>query len=232
MKDVVSVDFGDRSDVTLLTCANGDVGGRQPSAHYFQISNIVIRPRGDPGGIFCQRTSLAVCDLRSCAAALSGSGRRANMPTAVAPSVRSTVGNTPSRAPRKPHTSLPAAPPAKTIVKASPISGSPAPLDCNRNGRNVRKPMRVALSITPIVSRRGKPLRSSLVQSGALSCSDRIGVRTALADVTARSDSKMAPAPKSPITPTAVPVQRQEITAIRQAVSQGNAHLPRAAAKL
>src|ERR1700730_1866763 len=71
MKDVVSVDFGDRSDVTLLTCANGDVGGRQPSAHYFQISNIVIRPRGDPGGIFCQRTSLAVCDLRSCATALS-----------------------------------------------------------------------------------------------------------------------------------------------------------------
>src|SRR6266403_4336718 len=71
MKDVVSVDFGNRSDVTLLTCANGDVGGRQPSAHYnFQINNIVIRPRGDPGGIFCQRTSLAVCDLRSCAAAL------------------------------------------------------------------------------------------------------------------------------------------------------------------
>ena len=33
------------------------------------------------------------------------------MPAAVAPSVRSTVGNTPSRAPRKPQTSLPAAPP-------------------------------------------------------------------------------------------------------------------------
>src|SRR2546430_17588673 len=72
MKDVVSVDFGNRSDVTLLTCANGDVGGRQPSAHYnFQIINIVIRPRGDPGGIFCKGTSLAVCDLRSCSIALS-----------------------------------------------------------------------------------------------------------------------------------------------------------------
>jgi len=57
-------------------------------------------------------------------------------------------------------------------------------------------------------------------------------VRTALADVTARSDSKMAPAPKSPITPTAVPVQRQEITAIRQAVIEGNAIFPRSPAKL
>src|ERR1700730_7031107 len=68
MKDVVGVDCGDRRDVILLTCANGDVGGRQSRAHYkFQINNIVIRPRG----IFCQRTSLAVCDLRSCATALS-----------------------------------------------------------------------------------------------------------------------------------------------------------------
>jgi hypothetical protein len=111
------------------------------------------------------------------------------MPTAVAPSVRSTVGNTPSRAPRKPHTSLPAAPPAKTSVRATPISESPAPFDRSRNGRKVRKPIRVALSMTPIVSRRGKPLRSSLVQSGALPWSGRIGVRTALADVTARSDA-------------------------------------------
>src|ERR1700719_1442380 len=73
-----------------------------------------------------------------------GSGRSANMPAAVAPSVRSTVGNTPSRAPRKPHTSLPAAPPAKTSVKATPISGRPAPFERNRNGRKVRKPIRVA----------------------------------------------------------------------------------------
>src|ERR1700730_17057567 len=72
MKDVVGVDWGDRRDVILLTCANGDVHGRQPSAHHsFRIGNIVIRPRGEPGGIFCQRTSLAVCDLRSCATALS-----------------------------------------------------------------------------------------------------------------------------------------------------------------
>ena len=64
MKDVVSVDFGNRSDVTLLTCANGDVGGRQPSAHYnFQISNIVIRPRGDPGRYFLSKNFS--CSLRS-----------------------------------------------------------------------------------------------------------------------------------------------------------------------
>jgi hypothetical protein len=72
MKDVMRIDCGDRRDVILLTCANGDVGGHQSSAHHnFRIGNIVIRPRGDPGGIFCQRTSLAVCDLRSCATALS-----------------------------------------------------------------------------------------------------------------------------------------------------------------
>ena len=53
------VDYGDRRDVILLTCANGDVGGRQSSAHYnFQISNIVIRPRGDPGGIFVKELLL------------------------------------------------------------------------------------------------------------------------------------------------------------------------------
>ena len=50
MKDVVGVDCGHRRDVIFLTCANGDVGGRQPSAHHsFWIGNIVIRPRGDPG---------------------------------------------------------------------------------------------------------------------------------------------------------------------------------------
>jgi hypothetical protein len=92
--------------------------------------------------------------------------------------------------------------------------------------------MRVALSITPMISRRGKPLCSSLVQSEALPCSGRIGVRTALADVTARSDSKMAPAANSPITPIAVPLQRQEITAIRHTVIEGNAIFPRSPAKL
>ena len=48
MKDVMGVDRGDRRDVILFTCANGDVGGRQPSAHHsFRIGSIVIRPR-DP----------------------------------------------------------------------------------------------------------------------------------------------------------------------------------------
>ena len=48
MKDMMGVDCGDRRDVILLTCANGDVGGRQLSAHHsFRIGSIVIRPR-DP----------------------------------------------------------------------------------------------------------------------------------------------------------------------------------------
>jgi hypothetical protein len=59
MKDVVGVDCGDRRDVILLTCANGDVGGRKPSAHHsFRIGNIVIRPRGDPGLYFVKELLL------------------------------------------------------------------------------------------------------------------------------------------------------------------------------
>ena len=59
MKDVMRVDCGDRRDVILLTCANGDVGGRQSSAHYsFRIGNIVIRPRRRPGGIFVKELLL------------------------------------------------------------------------------------------------------------------------------------------------------------------------------
>ena len=59
MKDVMRVDRGDRRDVTLLTCANGDVGDRQSSAHYsVRIGNIVIRPRQRPGGIFVKELLL------------------------------------------------------------------------------------------------------------------------------------------------------------------------------
>ena len=59
MKDVMRVDCGDRRDVILLTGANGDVGGRQPSAHCsFRIGNIVIRPRRQPGGIFVKELLL------------------------------------------------------------------------------------------------------------------------------------------------------------------------------
>ena len=92
-------------------------------------------------------------------AAPIGSGSRARMPAAVVPSVMSTVGSIPRRAPAKPQTSFPAAPPAKTNVSATPISESPAPFARNKNGRKVRKPIRVALSIMPMASRRRKPRR-------------------------------------------------------------------------
>jgi hypothetical protein len=56
-KDVMRVDRGDRRDVILLTCANGDVGGRQRSAHHsFRISNIVIRLR-DPAVLLSKNLS-------------------------------------------------------------------------------------------------------------------------------------------------------------------------------
>src|SRR6516164_451044 len=122
------------------------------------------------------------------------------MPAAVAPSVRSTVGNTPSRAPKKPQTNLPTAPPAKTNVNATPISGTPAAFACNRNGRNVRNPIRVALSMTPIVNKSGKPLCNRPVMSWAWLRSDPLRTCAAAND-TGRSNSKMAVAPKRPAMP-------------------------------
>jgi hypothetical protein len=128
---------------------------------------------------------------------------------------------------------LPAAPPAKTSVRATPISEIPAPFDRNRNGRNVRKPIRVALSITPIVSRRGKPFRSSvLLRLRPSARSGRLGAPTALADDTVRSHSRIAPAPNSPMIPITDADERQDITAIRQAMIEGIAILPRSPAKL
>ena len=63
------------------------------------------------------------------------------------------------RAPMKAQTSLPAAPPANTKVRAKPTVGRLAPLAISTNGRKIRTPMRVALSIMPIDSSTGKPKR-------------------------------------------------------------------------
>ncbi len=71
-------------------------------------------------------------------------------------SVRNTVLMMPIRAPMKAQTSFPTAPPANTSVSAMPITGRLAPLAVRMNGKKVRKPMRVAESITPIVSSVGK----------------------------------------------------------------------------
>src|ERR1700732_272807 len=70
MKDVMRVDRGDRRDVILLTCANGDVHGRRRSAHRsLRISNIIIVWATQR--CLCQGASLDVGDLRSLATALS-----------------------------------------------------------------------------------------------------------------------------------------------------------------
>ncbi len=88
-------------------------------------------------------------------AASSDTGSNATMPTAVNPSVSQTVGSTPIRVAMAAQTSLPAAPPANTSVSASPMTGRLAPLAVSKNGRNSRKPMRVALSTMPIVKSSG-----------------------------------------------------------------------------
>ena len=79
------------------------------------------------------------------------------MPSAVTASVSQTVATTPMRAPMTAQTSLPAAPPANTSVSARPTVGRLAPLAVSTNGRNVRKAMRVALSMTPTDSSSGNP---------------------------------------------------------------------------
>src|ERR1700730_19243147 len=70
MQDVMRVDRGDRCDVILLTGANGDAGGRRSSIHpCFRIStpSLAYATRR----FLCHGTSLAVCDPRSLATALS-----------------------------------------------------------------------------------------------------------------------------------------------------------------
>jgi hypothetical protein len=61
-----------------------------------------------------------------------------------------------SRAPSQPLASLLAAPPAKIRVRAMRV-GRSAPLIFNRKGRNVRNPMRAALSVVAIASSSEKP---------------------------------------------------------------------------
>jgi len=94
---------------------------------------------------------------KTASAATSGNGNKAKIPAAVSPSVMDVARTTPSRAPSQPQASLPMAPRAKIRVRAVPIIGRSAPLIFDRNGRNVRNPMRVALSIMAIASSSQKP---------------------------------------------------------------------------
>ena len=65
------------------------------------------------------------------------------MPAAVAASVTTTVRMTPTRSASAPQANLPAAPPAKTSISASPTARTVEPLAMRRNGNNVRKAERV-----------------------------------------------------------------------------------------
>ncbi len=64
-----------------------------------------------------------------------------------------------------PQTSLPVASPAKIKAGVKPIMFTPAPFSCKRNGRKVRKAIRVAPSITPIAARDQKQSLWKTVQS-------------------------------------------------------------------
>ena len=116
----------------------------------------------------------------STSAASSGSGSSARMPAVVSPSVRHTVAITPMRAPMKAQTSLPAAPPANTSVSAKPDGRQARALGHQQNGRKIRKPMRVALSIMPIDSSTGKPKRLVRPPSMAAGLRHRAGHRGSL----------------------------------------------------
>jgi hypothetical protein len=113
-----------------------------------------------------------------------------------------------------------------------PISGTAAPFACSRNGRKVRKPIRVALSRIPIASSRPNPPRDRSACSQALLSASGTFVRLLDASGIRRSKSPITTAPANPIMPTIDAAERQDITAIRQAVIEGSAILPRSPAKL
>ena len=152
------------------------------------------------------------------------------MPAAVNPSVTNTAVTTPSRSPSQPQTSLPAAPPVKIKVSAMPIVGRSAPFIFNRNGRNVRNPIRVALSIIAIESSSGKPCPSGAAGWFAASAlSDAPG--TAARPVRPRA-ARIAAAPANAATPSTTVALRHGISIKSPAVAAGNAILPRSPEKL
>jgi len=83
----------------------------------------------------------------------------------VAISVTITVRITPRRSASTPQANLPAAPPAKTSISATPTARTVDPLAMSRKGRKVRKPVRVEESITWMRDRAWKPRRSRMPQS-------------------------------------------------------------------
>ena len=155
----------------------------------------------------------------------SGSASTARMAIAVPNSVASTVASMPKRAPSQPQANLPAAPPRKSSVKASPTSGSSAPFAWSRKGRKIRKPMRAALSSTPMASSRLKPPRLAppVLFGVVLAAATRGKAGTSRWTATAASRPRRASSHSA---------GRQGMTASNSAVSAGSAALPRSPAKL
>ena len=117
---------------------------------------------------------------------LSGATTSAAISTPVASSVRITVRRMPTRSARRPHTSLPAAPPTNTRARPKPTLATLAPLAMNRNGKKVRKPVRQALSMSWMVLSSAKPVGSVKPHPGAGAF--------APADVTLGRPTPLAPA--------------------------------------
>src|SRR5207244_1509011 len=126
---------------------------------------------------------------------------------------------------------LPAAPPAKSSAIAVPTPATEEPFAISANGRNVRKPVRVALSIMPIAVSAWKPRRSrmphpELVAPGAAEPSSTSGI-----PVPSRASTKtIAIAAAIPRTPYAAPAQRQPTALAPNATTKGTATLPRSPA--
>ncbi len=140
---------------------------------------------------------------------------------------------TPSRSATRPQANLPAAPPAKSSAIAVPIPATDEPFAISANGRKVRKPVRVALSIMPIAVRAWKPRRSrmphpELAAPGAAEPSSTSGI-----PVPSRaSATRVKIAAAMPRTPYAAPAQRQPTALAPNATRKGTATLPRSPEKL
>ena len=123
------------------------------------------------------------------------------MPSAVAPSVSTTVRITPTRSAMTPQANLPTAPPANTSASAVPTPATVRPLAISAKGRKVSRPVRVALSIMPTAESAWKPRASLMPQPRWARAASR-AASSAAAPVPSRTRiARIATAAASPRTP-------------------------------
>jgi len=114
-----------------------------------------------------------------------------------------------------------------------PTPATEEPLAIKAKGRNVRKPVRVALSIMPMAVRATKPRASRMPQPAAAVAAgaDRSSV-AGISGVRRASTPRMPNAANTPITPYAIDAVRQPMNVAARATAAGTTTLPMSPEKL